>query len=116
GHGACMLQLPDETGKRWLPFRARPLTLGVRPENVMVGSGSEPTALTMTAVLTERIGSRLSIVFKRESWTLMAECDVRRSASFSVKDGETIPVEVDMANAQLFDGATGLALCHPETG
>jgi multiple sugar transport system ATP-binding protein len=119
------LAIPGELAELWSAFRGRPLTLGVRPENVrlsgvdrQLGSGREngPARLTMKAVLIEPQGDDSLLVLQRDEWNITVRLDHREMPSLLFREGETIEVVVEMEMAHLFDRASGLALCHPESG
>jgi multiple sugar transport system ATP-binding protein len=112
--GACVLTLPLDMGQTWSAFRGRPLTLGVRPENVMVAERSNCFALPMAVVLVEPLGDRTLVTLRNEAWTLTASFDVPQRPSFA--EGQSILVNMDMAQTHLFDGETGMALRHPDSG
>ena len=81
------------------------VTLGVRPEDLVLRPGQE--GVTLSVVLVEPMGSnhlvtlehaevRLTVLTGRETWT----------------DGQNVSVEMNMDRIHLFDGATGQALGH----
>jgi multiple sugar transport system ATP-binding protein len=115
GRAHCGWPVPAEVGCRWDRFRGQPLTLGIRPENVSVGEMREDSvSLPMRVTLIEAMGDSTLVSLGNEEWALTASVSVRSLPSLGV--GAMLPVELDMTKAHLFDGVTGIAACHPESG
>jgi multiple sugar transport system ATP-binding protein len=110
--GSCVLTIPSEIGRRWASFAGRPLTLGVRPEILRVAdSAKSDAALPMTVLMTETTGDTGYALLRRESWNWTAVLDEHATAFTA---GETVSVQINPVRAHLFDGVTGMALCHPD--
>jgi multiple sugar transport system ATP-binding protein len=115
GRGGCVLPLPPEVGGRWATFRGQPLTLGVRPENVTIGGmGESGVLLTMRVTLIETMGHRTLVSLRNEEWTVTASIEGQTQPS--IAEGSSLQVRLDVAKAHLFDGVTGMAASHPESG
>jgi len=118
--GTIALSIPPVTAKLWAPFLGRPLTLGVRPENVIVGrttcSKGNLVALKAAVALSERFGNHTLVTLRHANWLMTAGVEEHDVLGTGSAEGEMIEAHVDMAKAHLFDGDTGLALCHPGSG
>jgi len=119
--GLAALRVPSGIGKQWLRFRERPLTLGIRPENVIMVTRARTASATAAplkaiVVLTEPFGDYTLMTLEHEMWRLTARIPQTGVPSSNVAEGQMIEAEIDMAKAHLFDGVTGLALCHPRSG
>jgi multiple sugar transport system ATP-binding protein len=111
--GSCVLTIPPEIGRRWAGFEGRPLTLGVRPEILRVAESAESTTvLPMTVLMTETAGDAGYVLLRRESWNWTGILDERGASSLAA--GAAVGVEINLVQAHLFDGVTGMALCHPD--
>jgi multiple sugar transport system ATP-binding protein len=112
-HGSCVLTIPPEIGRQWSGFQGRPLTLGVRPEILRVAeSVDSKSVLPMTVMLTETVGDTGYAYLQRQCWNLTSIVGERGASSISA--GDTVNVELNLVRAHLFDGVTGMALCHPD--
>ena len=112
--GDCVVPLPPHVGRTWSAFRGRPLTLGVRPENVLVSAKAAGFVLPMTVALVEPLVECMLVTLQKEAWTLTATIGTQTKPYFA--EGESILVEIDIGKTHLFDGVTGMALSHPESG
>ena len=87
------------------------LTVGFRPEDLIIGSDSSlAPPIMMTVVLVERLGYANLITLEREGWQTTA----RAPADCCPASGSTVPVTVCLEKAHLFD-STGLALLCAES-
>jgi ABC-type sugar transport system ATPase subunit len=114
GTADCRLALSSELAARWSAFRGRPLTLGVRPEILMVSRKADATSasLKMTVMLVEKPGDRTLATLRREPWTLT----MSDRPDLPLREGEAVEIEIDMAKTHLFDRESGMALSHPGSG
>jgi len=98
------------TGLRpdWYPFVGRPLTLGIRPEDVRLAEGPGEDRLSMEVRLVERLGPVQLVTLAAASWTVTA----RLAITPTIQEGATVFAAFDLTRASLFDPATGRALCH----
>ncbi|HWG46574.1 MAG TPA: ABC transporter ATP-binding protein [Gemmataceae bacterium] len=92
----------------WRPFVGRPLTLGIRAEDVRLAEGPGENQLTMVVRLVERLGPVQLATLTMAAWTVTA----RLAVTPALSEGETVHVAFDLTRAHLFDPATGRALCH----
>ena len=113
--GSCSLPIPAGLDCRWSAFCGRPLTVGVRPEILMVAKSADPDGTPpMSVVMVDSTGDRNFVTLRRGFWELTGFVDGNKSASLVA--GETLRITVNLERAHLFDGVTGMALCHPEFG
>ena len=113
--GSCSLPIPTGLDARWAPFCGRPLTVGLRPEILVVADSADSDGgLPMTVVMVDSTGDRNFVTLRRESWELTGFIDGKKSSSYV--RGETLRIRVNLERAHLFDGVTGMALCHPDFG
>ncbi|MGH7171612.1 MAG: TOBE domain-containing protein [Gemmataceae bacterium] len=98
------------TGRRpdWHPFVGRPLTLGIRPEDVRLEEGAGEDRLSMEVRLVERLGPVQLVTLAAASWTVAA----RLAVTPAIQEGAIVFAAFDLTRATLFDPATGRALCH----
>jgi ABC-type sugar transport system ATPase subunit len=102
--------VPEE----WRRFAGRDVTVGVRPEDVVVGAGADETGvvpLTMEVRLIEARGADRLLTLRRGGWTVTARLPLAPAAA----EGATVPVGLRLGRAHLFDGPSGRALCHGRT-
>jgi multiple sugar transport system ATP-binding protein len=92
----------------WRPFVGRPLTLGIRPEDVRLSDGPGEGCLGMDVRLVERLGPVQLVTLATGSWTVTA----RMAVSPALEEGAEVFAAFDLTQAHLFDPATSRALCH----
>jgi multiple sugar transport system ATP-binding protein len=111
------LAVPPPRAAQWVTFRGRPLTLGVRTENLLLGDAIQyDEGLTMQVAFVEYHGDHALVGLRRANWNATARVSVQEVSLLpKSREGET-RVRVDLAKAHLFDGVSGMALCHPESG
>ena len=90
----------------WRVFAGRPLTLGIRPEDVGLAAGPGEGRLGMEVRLVERLGPLTLLTLAAGGWTVTA----RLAVPPAVCEGEAIVAAFDWTRAHLFDPATGRAL------
>jgi multiple sugar transport system ATP-binding protein len=93
----------------WASCAGRRVTLGLRPEQVRLGSRpADEVVLAMEVRLVERLGPTDLVTLARDGWTVT----LRRPASTIPAVGSQASVAFSLAEAHLFDAATGRALSH----
>ncbi len=102
------LPVPDE----WRRFAGRDVTVGVRPEDVIVGPDETGAVrMQMEVRLIEARGADRLLTLRRGGWALTARQPAGEPAA-SAAGCATAEVGLRLGRAHLFDGATGVALCH----
>lgn len=109
---------PPGLSAAWKPHRGKRLVAGFRPEAVRAGLGNPncrlPTGfckLEMDILLAEPAGRGWQVMLKRGDWLLTALADDESGAE--LHEGRRTEAAVDMRQAHLFDGESGVALYHP---
>ena len=92
----------------WRTFKGRPLTLGIRAEDVGLAEGRDEEHLRMEVRLVECLGPVQLATLAAGAWTVTA----RLAVTPALSEGETVNVAFDLTRAHLFDPATGRALGH----
>jgi multiple sugar transport system ATP-binding protein len=102
------LAVPAALVAAWAGHAGRPLTLGIRPEDVRVGGNPDDGALLMEPAVVEPLGGASLVTLHRQGWqvTVQVECGAM------VRQRQAVPVVFDLDRAHLFDRATGQALGH----
>ncbi len=99
---------------RWRPKVAESsitMTLGIRPEDLVIGFDSAgPARTTMTVVLVETLGYANLVTLERQGWQAVA----RVPAEMCPAPGDEVSVTVRLENAHLFD-PTGKAATFAES-
>jgi len=104
--GGERLPAPDE----WRQFAGRDVTVGARPEDVIVGPDETGgVKLQMEVRLIEARGADRLLTLRRGDWALTARQPAGEPAASAA--GLTT-VGLRLGRAHLFDGVTGVALCH----
>ena len=113
--GDAELSLPGNRPAEQAGFTEKPVTLGVRAEDVRLaqdGACNLPDSkiLRMTAVLVESTGGNTLITLKRGNWQVQA----KTSHIMYPSEGETLEVAIDMQRAYWFDPVTGRRLNYAD--
>jgi multiple sugar transport system ATP-binding protein len=113
-NGDARLRVPPA----WATFSGRPVTLGIRPEDVYLRPESHKIMkdatsadggradLAMQVALIEPLGSMTLVTVRHGEWQLVA----RTAGQTDVMDGQVVEVTVDMQRAHLFDRSSGRVL------
>jgi ABC-type sugar transport system ATPase subunit len=92
----------------WAAAAGRRVTLGLRPEQVRLGSSSgAEVRIAMEVRLVERLGASDLVTLGRGDWTVT----LRRPAD-TLSSGEAVELGLPLAGALLFDAADGRTLSH----
>jgi multiple sugar transport system ATP-binding protein len=103
----CSLTLPPVTAGHWLAHRGRPLTLGIRPEDIEVRVGAAGGSdFVMEITLVEPLGNGCLTTLTRGDWRVTAQLHEARM----LRERENVGVRFTMGKAHLFDRASGRAL------
>lgn len=92
----------------WRPFVGRPLSVGIRPEDVQLAEGPGEGRLGMEVRLVERLGPVQLATLAAAGWTVTA----RLTVTPAITEGAMLFATFDWTRAHLFDPATGRVLCH----
>jgi ABC-type sugar transport system ATPase subunit len=104
-----VLPAPDARREDWQGFTGRPLTLGVRPEDVGPARGTDGEArFTAEVALVERLGPVSLVTLATGDATLTA----RVEGKAPWREGAAVEVRLALEQAHLFDRAGGRALSH----
>jgi multiple sugar transport system ATP-binding protein len=106
--GDLLLPVSAKGTQAWRSFVGRPLTLGIRPEDVGLLDGPAEGAVGMEAVLVEPLGGTCLVTLQRQGWQVTAQTDGGRM----VRERESLAVAFALDRAHLFDRVSGQALCH----
>src|SRR5262249_12894502 len=99
------IPVPEAPARSWFPFRNRPVTLGIRPEDIEVSArNSRPGVLLMEVDLIESLGDKCSATCTGQGLTLSGPCRTRFDR------GQPVMLTISWQRTMLFDGATGRTL------
>jgi ABC-type sugar transport system ATPase subunit len=102
--GGVALQAPAEKRGPLPAIKGKPMTFGIRPEHISVGSG--PEQLHAEIILTEPLGSDTLALLRIGE----AEMTGRFAPDAGLKAGATRGIALNMEKFHLFDPDTGLAV------
>ncbi len=111
-HPAFSLALPTDWQQTIEPYSSSTLTLGIRPEHIVIGqcAGSFPATVTQL----EALGSETFVVAKLSAEATHAtdnpQIQIRVSADQPVETGSTLQISFPTDKIHLFDPATDLAI------
>jgi multiple sugar transport system ATP-binding protein len=107
------LAIPEEARQRWAAHRGRPVTLGIRPEDVEL---TAPVAETFSpqpeTTLLECLGASTLVTLQQGGWQFTAQVRGRDAPA----PGKKVGVVFNLEKAHIFERATGLALSHAASG
>jgi ABC-type sugar transport system ATPase subunit len=101
-----VLPLP---GAGWVDATGRPVTLGIRPEDVIIRGGTSPegrTALPLTVALVEQPGPFVLVSGTTGGWRLAG---LLGTGEPTPREGQQVMALLDMSKAHLFDRKNGRA-------
>jgi multiple sugar transport system ATP-binding protein len=106
------LPVPSRVADRWRAFAGRPVTVGIRPEDLRVENQgvedkkNEPGLLSLEAFLIEFQGGNCVVSGSALGWRLAAVAERHGS----VDRGQQVTLTMNWDKAILFDGSSGRAL------
>jgi multiple sugar transport system ATP-binding protein len=103
-----VVPLAPTVARDWQVHARRPLTLGLRPEDVRLPSGADDGAFLMEVALVEPLGGSALLTLSRHGWQVTVPVE----GGPMPQAGQRLAVAFDLDRAHLFDRATGLALGH----
>jgi len=113
GGEGSWLAIPEETGKCWAAHRGRPVTLGIRPEDVeLTTPGGETFSPQPEVTLLECLGATSLVTLQQGGWQFTAQVRGRDAPA----PGKKVGVVFNLEKAHIFERATGLALSHAASG
>lgn len=107
--GAPAMNLFDAALVASLPQGAEKMTIGIRPEEILVTSQSEPGALKMMTKLVEVIGSEALVHGEVDGTRIVVRCP----RALAPKAGDTSHIRLPMAALHFFDPSTGKRIAFP---
>ncbi len=110
---AGRLPVPAVLVESWGKLAGKPLTLGIRPENVLVNNEQNITGWPMQMRLAESLGRENLLILANgdeEMTVLLREGCPLSSLMDTMAQGNKVMVRIQMENGYLFDRNTGTAL------
>jgi multiple sugar transport system ATP-binding protein len=104
--GSLLVPVDRAFARTLAGYHGKPITLGIRPEHVIVHGAGRDNDLAMEVVLVERLGADRLVDCRRGALQITA----RMPAEVEVAVGRPVQLRFDMERAQWFDSLTGLAL------
>ncbi|MBI3110260.1 MAG: sn-glycerol-3-phosphate ABC transporter ATP-binding protein UgpC [Ignavibacteriales bacterium] len=106
--GGIVLGVPAKHARRLVPHRAKDVILGIRPEDISIGTSRGKAKVRATVEVVEPMGNELYLYFTtREKG---AQHVARVDASAKVRVGMVVDLVFDMTKAHFFDRTTEQAL------
>jgi multiple sugar transport system ATP-binding protein len=105
---AMRIRIPEALRARLAPYTGKPVTLGVRPENLGMATSAHSPDVTLSAVVevSEQLGSEVILDVKCAGAGMVASVE----PSVRVKAGEAIALALDPAGLRFFDAQTERAI------
>jgi len=102
------IQVPEPMQKRLAPYASKPVTLGVRPEDLHIAETGDPKELTFEAAVevVERLGSEILLDVAVGKTTMVASVEPTATA----KVHEKLRLAVNPARIHFFDEETEAAI------
>ena len=99
------ISVPESPAKSWMAFRGRPVTVGIRPEDIEVSErNSRPGVLHMKVDLIELLDEGFMATCSGSGLLLSGMCQSR------FVRGQDVMLTIAWQNTMLFDGLTGQTL------
>jgi multiple sugar transport system ATP-binding protein len=114
--GIC-LPVPATRIGEWSAFRDRPLTLGIRPEDIRLTESGVAADLAMKVASVEPLGHAILATLEREGWQATARLAARNAVGerLRLEIQQLVEINIQMEHAHLFDRISGMALRSPGT-
>jgi multiple sugar transport system ATP-binding protein len=107
------LAVPPDLARAWAPWLGRPLTLGIRPDDVILSQGDTSAGWRMEVRLVEHLGQGRLVMLAAQNCELSAllpgGCQ-SLAALDTIRAGQNVMVNVQLNRGFLFDQTSGQAL------
>jgi len=102
------IRVPEQIAARMGPHKGKPVTLGIRPEDLHMASGADPEDLSFEAVVevAEQLGAEIILDLKAGGSTMVASVE----PTVKVKPQQKIRLGINPAGLRFFDAATEAAI------
>ena len=102
------IRVPEQIAARMGPYKGKPATLGIRPEDLHMATGADPEDLSFNAVVEvgEQLGSEIILDLKAGGTTMVASVE----PTVKVKAQQTIRLGMNPAGLRFFDATTEAAI------
>ncbi|MCI0460677.1 MAG: ABC transporter ATP-binding protein [Gemmataceae bacterium] len=105
--GDWSLPVPPEVASVWSPFRGKSVTLGIRPEDIVLASLEDMRRKpVMEVVLVESLGRACLVTLRRQGCQMVAMQPERQGLAAE----QRVAIHMHLERAHLFDGVHGRAL------
>jgi ABC-type sugar transport system ATPase subunit len=111
--------VPKDLAEGWSQWIARPLTLGIRPEDVQIGDSALSGSWRMCVCLVEALGHSTLVTLSSGALEItawrMGGCPFPARLDIMAAESNAM-VHLDLKNGHLFDRTSGAALTVRSTG
>jgi multiple sugar transport system ATP-binding protein len=109
----CWMRLTAEAKRVGAAHQDRPVTLGIRPEDLRLAEASaERFCPQPETTLIECLGASSLVTLRQASWQFTAQVRTRDVPAL----GKKVGIVFDLEKVHVFDRVTGLALSHAASG
>ncbi len=98
----------DALSANWVGYETRNITLGIRPEQILLAPANDPDSLRGTIEVTELMGSTMHIHASTNDGSIVfivPVSDLREGCSYSI--GDQVDFKFELSSIHLFDKETG---------
>jgi multiple sugar transport system ATP-binding protein len=108
GSDGIRVKVPAELCGRLAPYAGRQVTLGIRPEDLRIGSGSDPAELCLDALVevVEQLGSEILLDVAVGSTTMVAAVE----PTVRARIGDKLRLALNPARLHFFDQVSEAAV------